>query len=183
MEQGMIAIAAVLTSIVVMPFILLMNSSQKHKNQLKNGLKHLAAAHNASLSRLTLYLSFAIGIEEITRQIYFFKKTGSSKVCKTVDLNLGSTCSISNQSKSIRIEKRSQEIIEKVALVFEFKNNAPPERFELFDDTENLQLYVELAIAQEWENTVSTLLTNEIAAIVIPEHRSRILDLSKIAVL
>jgi hypothetical protein len=183
MEPGMIATAAVLTSIVVMPFILMMTSSQKHKNQLKNGLKQLAATQNASLNISTVYLNFAIGIDETARQIYFFKKTDSSEICKVIDLNQVSTCGISNQSKSIKIEKRTQEIIEKVALVFEFKDATAPEYFELFDDNESLQLNGELAIAQEWKTTVSTLLANETAVIPLPERRSKILDLSRIAVL
>jgi hypothetical protein len=183
MELGMIATAAVLTSIVVVPFIFMITSSKKHKNQLKNGLKQLAATQNASLKISTMYLNFAIGIDEITRQIYFFKKIDNSEICKVIDLNQVSTCGISNQSKSIKIEKRTQEIIEKVALLFEFKDATAPEYFKLFDDNKSLQLNGALAIFQEWKTTVTALLANETAVIPLPESRSRILDFSRIIVL
>ncbi|WP_194852303.1 hypothetical protein [Nonlabens antarcticus] len=182
MDTGMIAITVTLIAIVSTPFILMLTGSSKRKSQLIKGLETLASQKNGTLSKKEIFLNFALGLDENAQQIYFFRKTDASEVAKTVDLHTVKSCSISKQSTMVKMEKGMNESIEKVSLLFEFKNNESPERFVLFNEEESLQLNGEIGIAQEWKTFVTSLLLDEKKeAPVLRARPNKTLDLSKIA--
>jgi|GEM_PF-2172881 len=159
MESGMMIIAAVLFAVVLIPTLLIFQNTKKRSRALLEGLKTLVSKNNGTLTLHIEQTNFALGIDEIAKKFYFFKKTEEGEILKEIDLNSVTSCEISSKIKRIKKDKGHDELVEKITLLFVSKKNNETEQIELYNEEDTL-LTDELAIAEDWKKIIQDLLSN-----------------------
>ncbi len=168
METGMIIIAAVIFAAIVVPTLLLIQNSKKQSQLVFKGLKALADQNNGALTEHLEQNGFALGIDSNNKFIYFFKKTDTNDVSQVVNLAEVASCEIFTKTRRIRKEKKMEELIEQIVLVFNSKKNGEPKQIELFNEEDTL-LTDECKVAEIWKNKVQQVLTQK--KNVVPQEK------------
>lgn len=163
MDTGMITIAVVLTAIVLMPFFLITANAKKKTKQLINQLHELALKKGSTVTKTVVQGKCALGLDESGRCLFFLKKTSEIEQFKWVDLKNVKSCTVQKRSRTIKLDKTLNEIMESVALSFTLSNN-DTEIFELYNEEECIQLGGEILVAEEWKNKVDTILKSKSTA-------------------
>lgn len=157
METGMIVITSVLFAVILVPTLLIFQNSKKQSNTLFNGLKEVVGRDNGTLTRHIEHSNYALGIDETTRILYFFKKKEDTTVSKKIDLKLVTSCEVSTQKRRTRKKKGFVEVVEKIDLLFIQQNKDKVAHIALYNEDESL-LTDELTIAENWKNSIQNLL-------------------------
>jgi hypothetical protein len=163
METGMIIIAAALFAAVLVPTLLIVQNTKQKSKTLFNGLKTIVAQNNGVLTEYIKQGNFALGIDNSSKTIYFFKKTEDAETSQFIDLSQITTCEISTKTRRIKQEKGFEELVEKITLVFHSKNNSELKQLALYNEEDTL-LTDEITIAKNWKNKVHNLLTEKTMA-------------------
>ena len=161
METGMIVITTILIVICTLPFILLNGSSKKKTKQLKKALEIGVSQNNGTLTDYVIINDFAIGLDSVAKQIYYYKKTPEAVCLQTVDLNKIKTCEVKKETKRLRNKKSNYETIQRIALEFTSIKNNGIEEFEFYDYDDSSQPNGELVLADSWRKKVNDLLNKD----------------------
>ena len=160
MGTGMIIIAVVLFATILIPTLLIIQNTKHKSKTLLNGLKSIVAQNNGVLSEHTEQSNFALGIDNTTKTIYYFKKTEEAEINEVIDLSQVTTCEIFTKTRRIKKEKGHEDLIEKISLVFISKKNSERKELELYNEDDSL-LTDQRKIAETWKNKVQNGLTEK----------------------
>ncbi len=160
METGMLMIAAVFFAVILIPILLLIQNTKKQSKRLFNELKATVANNNGLLTQHTEQNNFALGIDNVHKTIYFLKMTETGKTSEVIDLSLVKTCAMNTTTRRIKKEKGFEELIEKIELLFIFKNNNHTKHIELYNEAESL-LNNELTIGKQWRKIVEDIISEK----------------------
>ncbi len=86
MNLDNIIIAAIAITICVVPFILMDRSRKKKQKRTLQSLINLANQKNCNISKYEICGDFIIGIDEIERFVFFFKKLEDKVVEQFINL-------------------------------------------------------------------------------------------------
>ena len=145
METILIVIGLVL--LIVLPFVI---NHRIQKNKHESFLKHfslLALKHNSVISKHDFWKnSFAIGIDENSKKVFYMRRTGSKEVEKMLDLNDISGCSFRAAGASL---KGSEEDI---SLRFAHRETGNTETSFIFYDGEDAMSICdeEIPLVEKW---------------------------------
>ena len=181
MDTGTLIIAAVIIAIIVLPFVLILQSTKSQSSKLIKGLRDLASQNNGTLSKTNTYGKFALSLDQATNTIYFFRKTSETESSNIINLNDVVSCAISKQTRRVKTEKEFHDAVSVVALVFQMKNKQTIQQLELYDENESFQLNGELAIADEWKKLIDAQLAKQPLATIPNNTKKSVFDLSRAA--
>jgi len=151
METGVLLITAV---------ILLMGvDSRKKQKELFSHLENFAVQHQGHVTEYDTAKNFAIGMDNRTNHIYFYKKTPKVEIHQDIDLGKMRSCTVDKKVHTKRNGKNTNEVLDAIQLAFLPAGDALPEFLELFDADENSQVSGELEIADKWRNKIQAALT------------------------
>lgn len=160
MESGMIFISITLITICALPFILMNISAKKHEKILKSALQTAITKKNGQLTDYEIHNNYALGIDAIAQQLYFYKKTKDNSLLKTINLHQVKACEIKKDLHNTIHNKASYEITQRLKLSFIATGNGNTQEIELFNYDESTQLNGEIALAERWKAKVDVLLSD-----------------------
>ena len=155
----MIVITTILIVICTLPIILISRSTRKKEKQLKKSLETSVSKNNGKLTDYVINNNFALGLDSNANQIYYYKKTQETEYFQKANLNEIKSCEVKKNTKRIKEGKSNYELIQRISLIFTASEDTIVEQFELYDYDENSQLNGEIALADNWKQKVSDLLS------------------------
>ncbi len=148
-------IGAVMIVLCLLPFILMANNRRKKKNEFQQMLLSTAKSSGGSISKSEFVGHFMIGVDEISRQLFYVLKKDKEFECKAVDLKNTSKCTFVKTTSENPLDKESP-IINSVLLEFSIKGDHKSSVYlEFYNINNNKSLSGELQVAQRWEKTLN----------------------------
>ncbi len=159
MDLGNITLAAIAIAICVVPFVLLGRSRKKKQKRTLQSLINLANQENCNISKHKICSDFIIGIDETKRVVFFFKKLEDKVVEQFINLAEIQNCKIKKTTRTVAYKNESQNVIDKLELLFiPFDKNKKEISLEFYDTETNLQLSDELQLVEQWTNLINSYL-------------------------
>lgn len=159
MDLGNITLAAIAIAICVVPFVLLGRSRKKKQKRTLQSLINLANQENCNISKHEICSDFIIGIDETKRVVFFFKKLEDKVVEQFINLAEIQNCKIKKTTRTVAYKNESQNVIDKLELLFiPFDKNKKEISLEFYDTETNLQLSDELQLVEQWTNLINSYL-------------------------
>lgn len=168
MESGMIIITVVLFTLILVPILLIgINTTSQSKTLLK-GLKSLSDQDNGTISKHMEHTTFILGLDEIKKTLYFFKKAEGVETAKKIDLAQVRICEVTKTKTCIKREKGFEEIVAKISLRFIKNLSDDIEFIDLYNEDDSLPLNGELEIAENWKAITNRIIFNKESLIQKP---------------
>ncbi|BAO54095.1 hypothetical protein NMS_0086 [Nonlabens marinus S1-08] len=157
-------------------------SNKKHHSKLTKALDVLLKCNSAIASKSSFFNNFVIAVDGHAQTVFFIKERENGALEQSViDLRVFNKCKMDQQVNNITNKPGLMDTIQKLDLLLINTSTGATQRLELFNDNDSLQLSGELAIAQEWQIFLQSLLDKEVVLEAPPVVITRGLDLSRIA--
>lgn len=136
----------------VIPIVLLNRRGKKTVQLFKKKLFSQAEKESCTINEFEIWNNAAIGIDTESSKIFFLKKVAYKDENEKIDLKEVSSCQLINTNQNFNTKDGQQTIVEKLELVFSFKEQQKDQKsFVLYDrDLDNINLNGEVQIAQKW---------------------------------
>lgn len=161
MDISSIIITVIFIAVCTIPFVLMGRKNKKRKKEKLQSIINIANQQNATISKSEVLSDYVIGMDEVKKQVFFFKNLKDSTIEDYVDLAEIKTSRVKNTGRAITYNNSNQSIIEKLELVFiPLDKNRKEIAWEFFNSDDNSQLSGELQSAEEWSNCINESLRN-----------------------
>ncbi|MFC7356739.1 hypothetical protein ACFQO1_03495 [Jejudonia soesokkakensis] len=168
MESGMIIITVVLFTLIIVPILLIgFNTTSQSKTLLK-GLRSLIEQDKGSMSKHIEHTTFILGLDEIKKTLYFFKKAEGVETSKKIDLTQVRICEVAKTTTRVKKEKGFEDIVDTISLRFTKIQSDEIELIDLYNEDDSLPVNGELDIAENWKTIVNQLILNKESIIQTP---------------
>jgi ABC-type glycerol-3-phosphate transport system permease component len=156
MKSGMIIMIGMIVFIFVIPSIWIYISSLKKEKQLKNKLFQLAATNSCAISEFDFWKNSAIGLDKSRQRIFYVRDIKSKEEMKEVDLSEIQKCRVVNASRSLHNKNGNYTAIDRLELMFTFRDKNKPEvGLEFYNTThDSLSLAGEVQLVEKWSEIV-----------------------------
>lgn len=162
MDFGTAITGLIIIAVCILPFALLHWSMKKKQKQLSQSLKQLAKQHNCSISQHEFFRDFAVGIDEASNYIFFYKKTKDHETARHLNLADIQSCKVVNISRAVHHKDSNYKGVGKLELSFTpIAKTDPPVLWVFYDAEESLQLNGELQSIGKWEKLVNERLAQK----------------------
>lgn len=161
MDTGMIVIATVLFTLILVPTLLIINNTKKQSKALFNGLTKIAKENNGTVTEHVEERNIALGIDHNTRVIYFYKKLEDEEYTQIIDLKKVISCEVITHNKRIKSDKKAYEIVDEVSIHFTRSNNEV-EKLAIYNDSDSYHLNGEVTLAETFKKKVIALLSQPV---------------------
>jgi hypothetical protein len=152
--SGLIAIL-----LCVFPFVLMYYNMKKKENKMLQSLDVIVQQNNCKISQHEFCGDFVLGIDESRNFVFFFKQNREEAILKFVDLAEILKCQSIKKNRTLKHNKESVIITERVELCFIPLNKSKGEIiFELYDEETNMQMNGELQFVDKWSKLINDLL-------------------------
>ena len=105
-------------ALCALPLFILSNSGKKREKQLTRSLFRLAEEQNARLSDHETGRDFAIGLDQTSRIVFFYKEVEGRETNQIVRLDDVASCNVEILSRNLAPDKGGRKVIERLQLVF-----------------------------------------------------------------
>ena len=158
MDLGTISIGVTCIIICAMPFVLTTRSRNKKEKQLLLLLNNLAIQQQSNISKYDVFGYYAIGIDEIKKNVFYQFKAKEIEKQQFVDLTTIKKCKIENVSKSTDGNSR---VVEQLNLNLSFiDKNKPDIILEFYNAEVNFQLNGEIQLIEKWNTLINNMLNS-----------------------
>jgi ABC-type glycerol-3-phosphate transport system permease component len=163
MKSGIIIMIGMIVFIFVIPSFWIYISSLRKEKQLKNKLFQLASSNSCAISEFDFWKNSAIGLDRNSHRIFFVRDKKTEEDVKEVDLSEIQKCRMVNASRSLHNKNGNYTAIDKLELMFTFRDKNKPEvGLEFYNNThDSLSLAGEVQLAEKW----SAIVGKELAGI------------------
>lgn len=157
MESGSFITGTIIIVVLLIPFILLYRNTKKRKNNIRRSLVDLAAQKKCTIMHNDIWNDTAIGIDEESKNIFFYKKIKETETSVHVKLQDIQKCRVINSSRVIKNDSGNYTIIDKLALGLTPTDKAAPEiQLEFFNaQSEFSALSDELELCNSWNEVIN----------------------------
>ncbi|MGR7813871.1 hypothetical protein [Lacinutrix undariae] len=155
MNTGVTITTITLTLLIILPLAYMQMQKKKSNNKILNALKELAQQQNSNITTHEVSGDFAIGIDQNSKRLFFYREKEHENVAQNIDLNTIKNCTILN----LKNTNRGSHAIERVGLTF--TSNSPKENdstIELYNHNESYQLNGELDFVNKWSKIIQNIL-------------------------
>ena len=148
--------------IFVIPSLWIYISSLKKEKQLKNKLFNLAATSSCAISEFDFWKNSAIGLDKNRHRIFFVRDIKSEEYKKEVDLSEIQKCRVINASRSLHSKNGNYTAVDRLELIFTYRDKARPELgLEFYNTThDSLSLAGEIQLVEKWSGIVDKELSH-----------------------
>jgi len=152
----MIIMIGMIVFIFVIPSVWIYISNLKKEKQLKNKLFNLAATSSCAISEFDFWKNSAIGLDKNRHKIFYVRNIKSEEYKKEVDLSEIQKCRVINASRSLHSKNGNYTAIDKLELIFTFRDkNIPEVGLEFYNTThDSLSLAGEVQLVEKWSGIV-----------------------------
>jgi hypothetical protein len=148
--SGMIGILLLIFCIII--FVILSRSNRKKDKELLQSLFKTADQSNYSISQYDIWGNSAIGIDKKDKIIFAITHSNNNPVYVQVNLTEIKNCRVIRTNKTVRDEKNSYEVIEKLEMAFSYQEKNKQDMILPFYDAEYeySTLNGELQLIEKW---------------------------------
>jgi hypothetical protein len=144
-------IGLIIIGICVIPFVMINYYRLKKEKKMLKSLSDIAKQQHCVINKYEICGEYVIGIDEKTNFIFFFQHQEEKEIAQFVNLNEILFCEILKKTRAGTNESGNLLFIERVELLFKFKNTKRAAvHLELFDEEINIQIRQELEFAEKW---------------------------------
>lgn len=140
----------------IVPVIYLQRAKKKERTKFLKGFTDLAEQQQLSISEHDFWNHcFAIGIDTSKNKLFYLKKQKETEQKFLIDLSEVEYCRVNNINRSVNQDK----IIERLELVFTFRNSKLPQKaLEFYNKDETMALHDELQLIEKWKTNINSRL-------------------------
>lgn len=162
MDLGTALIGAIFLAVCMVPFIIMYYHRVKKENKIVQSLKSIAQQQNCNIHRYEFCGDFALGIDENSGFVFFYKQKNEETICQFVNLSGVQTCQVAKKTRNQKANKTNELVTTQVELCFTSTNkNNDETRFELYNEEVNTQLSGELQFAESWAKQITERLKSK----------------------
>ncbi len=159
MEIGNIIIGVVLTSVCIIPFVLIKQNRKRKEKKLLKILHGMAAEQQCYIDHHEVLGEMAIGMDSERRFVFFFKANDNTLQTHFINLAEIRTCRAGNASKAVSSKDSHFSVIDKVQLFFTpVVKNKTELVWTFYDAEESTQLFGELEMVEKWEKLINNVI-------------------------
>ena len=161
MDLGSAIIGIIVLGVFTLPFIITNRSRNKIKKQYLKSLLNIAEHNNCQIDQHEIFGSFAIGLDETKKFVFFYRQTKNNVKEQSINLGLIQNCRVVNISRATNSKNRNEQVIDRLELNFlPMEHNQSEIKLEFYNADENAQLYGELQSIEKWSIKIQDLLRN-----------------------
>jgi hypothetical protein len=157
MESGtLIAFLIIVVGCILL--VILVNRKKKNKDKrFVQTLFDFAERSNCKISEYDLWNNTLIGIDKGSHKLFFIRETEDNAIINEIDLFEIQKCKVINSSRIVNNKVSAQNVIDKLELLFTFRDSKKPETYLEFYNTnrDNLFMNGELSLIEKWLETVN----------------------------
>lgn len=152
MDFGSTIVGVIVLLICIIPFVVLSRNNRKRKQIVVDRLNQLAERSNCSISRFDIWNNSAVGIDDTAHQAFFTRKINDTETALQINLLDVQKCRLMNTGRTVNPAEGNQKVIEKLELVFTYRNKDKRETsLEFYNrDFDSLTLSGELQLIEKW---------------------------------
>ena len=94
MNTGVTITTITLTLLIILPLAYMQMQKKKSNNKILNALKELAQQQNSNITTHEVSGDFAIGIDQNSKRLFFYREKEHENVAQNIDLNTIKNCTI-----------------------------------------------------------------------------------------
>jgi len=156
MNLGTAITGAIFIAIFMLPFIFMLNGRKKKEKQLAKSILAFANNHHCKISQQDICEDFAIGLDESSNHLFFFKKSTGIEIAQYVKLAEIKSCKVIKTGNTTGNKDDQHKSIDKLDLHFSFLNQKNPDiSFVFYNSEENFGLNGEIQMIEKWANIVN----------------------------
>lgn len=157
MELGSILTGVIAIGLCILPFILFAINKKKSKAVLLDSLSKVADEQKSKISKHELGSEFALGLDENSNHLFFYKKIKDKETKNSINLNNIADVTVIKTNKTLGANGSSQTVIDSLALQFSaLDSKTPSTQIEFYNMKDSMQISGELEIMNRWHEVVSS---------------------------
>lgn len=161
MDLGSALVGAILLIICIIPFLIMHYSRNKTENTKLYSLKEMAKQHNCVINQHESCGNLILGLDESKNFVFIITTEKEDPISLCINLSEVQTCQAVVKSRTIKTNKESSSITERVELGFIPKTKIKGEtRVLLYDQETSMQLNGELLFVDKWSKQINGFLKN-----------------------
>ncbi|KAB7530281.1 hypothetical protein F8C76_01880 [Flagellimonas olearia] len=156
MELEIMAIGAVIIALCAVPFIATVRIRKKEEKVLLDGLNTIAKSHHSDVGIHDFGVDFAIGLSSAKNHLFFYKEQKKGKtITECIPINLIQSCMIHKVKRRVKTKKGTEEVLQRLELVFNLHGSEPSTcSLPFYDSEQHYQPSGELPLIEMWELTI-----------------------------
>lgn len=156
MDLNSTIVGIIMLAICSSPFILMVISRKKREKIVLLSLKEIAKQHASQISHYEFCGNFVLGIDENNNHLFFLNQKKEETISQFVNLSEIKSCAVVKKTREFKNKSKQNLIIERIELNFKQKNATQMETtFEVYDESENMQLSGELQFVEKWSTLIN----------------------------
>jgi len=160
MDLTTIIIGIVLLLAFVIPITIAVRRQKNNKQKLENELAAIGQANQMNISEKEAWKNKVIGLDRQTNKVLFLVRKKPVNEVVVVDLKEYAKCEASRGSRSVESGGKNQyQVVTAVSLRFiPRERTKPDQQLLLYNDDIDFPLDAELRIAEEWADSLNTIM-------------------------
>lgn len=154
MELGMTIISGTLILLIIVPITLMQLKKRKNEQVLLKSLKTLSNQQNCKLTNYDVTNDFAIGLDQASKNLFYYKNTVLENISKHVNLSQFINCEIYEIKRNNTKDKQG-EITTLNLVLYPMDESKTPETLKIYNAEENYQLNGEVGLIKKWKDLIS----------------------------
>lgn len=160
MDLGSLLVGLGTLLVFVSPIFWLQWSEKSNKQKRIKRFKNKTIAIGVDIDQLVSWNNnYCLGIDNKGAILLYLNDRQADDPFELLDLSTVKVCKLNVASRKISREKEQIEVIDRISLVFSFRNaNTPSRSVLIFDSDSDPSITDELGLAREWEERISACL-------------------------
>lgn len=153
MELGMTLISATLILLIIVPLTVMQLKKRNKEQVLLKSLKTLSNQQNCKLTTHDVTSDFAIGLDQASKNLFYYKNTVLENISKHINLSQFIDCDVLETRQNNTKNKQGEIAHLNLVLIPKDKNNES-ETIKFYNSDENYQLNGEVDLVKKWRNLI-----------------------------
>lgn len=154
MELGMTIISGTLILLIIVPITLMQLKKRNNEQVLLKSLKALSNQQNCKLTKYDVTNDFAIGLDQATKTLFYYKNTVLENISKHVNLSHFINCEIF-EIRQNNTKNQQGEITTLTLVLYPVDKSKTTETLNIYNAEENYQLNGEVELIKKWKDLIS----------------------------
>lgn len=162
MESVNVINVGILALLFIVPIALLKYKRSKRTKLFLDPLAALAEKSHSKIMEHDIWNNAVIGIDKNTHTLFVIKGTDETRIQKEIDLREVQSCKLNNTSRTVNTSDGPQTIIEKLELIFAYRDRSKSEAsIEFYNSKfDNLTINEEFKLTGKWLEIINIELLN-----------------------
>lgn len=157
MKLDILIVDFILVTAVILPYLLFILIGRMEEAKLKNKFLEEAQKHGLRLEETDRWNNNILGIDKEKAKLLLLQKRKAGIVTELIDLKQVRTCSIHEDILPVKIQKRTENILQKLELQL-ILHNGTFKNLNLYNCEETYSQDYELKHAERWNRVINSLL-------------------------